>query len=136
MEKHYHTKQKGRLLAFLSADPERQLTIEEIASELPEVGKSTVYRLVRQLVEDGTLRRFVADNSRKFLYQYAGCRDCSGHLHLKCTVCGKLIHLQHGLSHQMEQAIASQYDFSIDGAKTMLFGCCRGCRGEAGKERA
>lgn len=135
MERHYRTKQKEELLTFLAAEADRQLTIEEIASELPDIGKSTVYRLVRQLVEDGTLRRFVADNSRRFLYQYAGHRDCCDHLHLKCTVCGRLIHLRHGISRQMEQTIASQYGFSIDGAKTMLFGCCGDCRGAEEKER-
>lgn len=136
MERHYRTKQKDELLHFLSTVADRQLTIEEIASELPDIGKSTVYRLVRQLVEDGVLRRFVADNSRRFLYQYAGQPDCCEHLHLKCTVCGRLIHLRHGLSRQMKQTIASQYGFSIDGAKTMLFGCCGDCRDISDKERA
>jgi len=128
MERHYRTRQRDELLAFLAEDAERQLTIEEIAASLPGIGKSTVYRLVSQLVEAGTVRRFVADNSRRFLYQYAGARDCCEHLHLKCTVCGRLIHLRHGISRQMEQAISSQYGFSIDGAKTMLFGCCGDCR--------
>ena len=70
MAKHYQTVGRRQLLDFLKTHT-TPCTIEEIADALP-VGKSTLYRLMGQLVEDGTVRRFVKGNSRRFTYQILG----------------------------------------------------------------
>ena len=84
----YKTHQKEMLLEFLSKHPDRQFSVEQLSSELESFsdeapGKSTVYRLIGQLVNKGTVKRFVKGNSRQFMYQIAGGDECQHHLHLK-----------------------------------------------------
>ena len=107
--------------------------IDELSQRLSAVypdapGKSTIYRLIGQLVEKGTVKRFVRGNSRQFLYQLAGSEECHSHLHLKCTECGKLLHMGHSLSEQLLSDILGESDFSVKVDSTTLFGCCKDCR--------
>lgn len=129
----YNTKQKNALISWLSEHKDSSFTIEELASHLADdekhPGKSTVYRLVNKLVDDGTVKRFVKGNSRHFYYQLAGS-DCKHHLHLKCTSCGALLHMSHEESEAIMSAVKGSKLFEIDSANTTLFGVCGECKGK------
>lgn len=130
MRKVYQTGGKQELLAFLRQNADRPLTIEEIVAALPPEhapGKSTVYRLMTQLVAEGTVRRFVRGNSRQFTYQWLDSAACHAHLHLKCVDCGRLVHLDHDASAYVQEHLLRQNHFSPDDRMTMLFGRCEGC---------
>ena len=127
----YNTHQKDILLSFLRENKDTPMGIDELSVRLSETcpdapGKSTIYRLIGQLVEKGTVKRFVKGNSRQFLYQLAGSEEC--HSHLKCTECGKLLHMGHTLSEKMLSDILGESDFSVKVDSTTLFGCCKDCR--------
>ncbi len=129
----YNTHQKEMLLDFLKKHPDTPFSIENLAELLEKEcidapGKSTVYRLMGQLVDKGTVKRFVKGNSRQFLYQLAGSEECHHHLHLKCTECGKLLHMGHTLSEQLINEILGENDFSVAPDSTTLFGCCKDCK--------
>lgn len=126
MATHYRTDGKERLLAFLQEHADTPCTIEEIAAALPN-GKSTLYRLMTGLVEDGTVRRFVKGNSRQFTYQILGGDDCHDHLHLKCVDCGRVVHLDHDTTAFVEQQLLKRHHFAADERATMLFGRCEAC---------
>lgn len=132
--KAYQTEQKRLLLDFLRRHTATPLSIEEIAAGLQgrgAPGKSTVYRLMNQLVEQGQVRRFVRGNSRHFVYQLLACEHCNRHLHLRCERCGQLFHLDDGTSGNMQQLVAAA-GFRLDPGQTTLQGLCQGC---SGKER-
>lgn len=126
----YNTKQKNMLMDWLTRNSDRSYTIEQLAEGLAETedapGKSTVYRLVNRLVEEGEVKRFVKGNSRHFYYQLAGS-DCNGHLHLKCTSCGALLHMSHEQSEAITTTVLTSSLFSIDSQRTTLFGICAEC---------
>ncbi len=129
----YKTHQKEMLLDFLKNHPEKQFSVEELSEEMEKLfndapGKSTVYRLIGQLVDKGTVKRFVKGNSRQFLYQIAGSEECHHHLHMKCTGCGKLLHMKHSLSEQVLSEILGESDFTVNTDSTTLFGHCRDCK--------
>ena len=133
----YQTEQKKLLLAYFSSHPGRQFSAEEVAnvflcveSEHEKVpGKSTVYRLVAEMARDGLLRRFLkTDGGRGWLYQYHNHHDCEGHLHLKCTVCGQLWHLECQLSGQLLSHIEENHQFKVDNTQSVLYGLCGNCR--------
>ncbi len=129
----YNTHQKDILLSFLKENKDTPMGIDELAEKLrlscPSApGKSTIYRIIGQLVEKGTVKRFVKGNSRQFLYQLAGDEECHSHLHLKCTECGRLLHMGHTLSEQLLSDILGENDFSVKVDSTTLFGCCKDCR--------
>ena len=128
----YHTDQKDRLLDFLGQNTTRQLKMEEIVSALDgKVGKSTVYRLMRSLVEEGRVRRF--ELGRTIYYQYLSGAACDSHLHLKCTVCGRMQHLDCSVSTFLRRQILATDRFELDDRLTLLFGLCADCRERASK---
>ena len=130
----YLTEQKKTLSKFLSQRGETAYSIEELIDALSREygdrapGKSTVYRLITRLVDEGSVKRFVKGNSRKFVYQAVNGKNCHAHLHLRCTDCGKLIHLDHSISDRLVDQVAMCSDFSVNEAETVLLGKCKECK--------
>lgn len=127
----YRTAQKNMLIAFLHKNADKAFTVEELATALGGkngVGKSTLYRLLPNLVQAGEVKRFYKDNSRTALYQAVGCRHCDEHLHLKCTDCGRILHLDNDASTMVLRNVLRNSHFAIDEKQTVLFGRCEGCR--------
>lgn len=130
----YQTEQKKMLLAYMKAHSEDAFTIEELCERLKEEktflqapGKSTIYRLMPKLVEEGLVKRFVKGNSRKFLYQMVCGEHCDQHLHMKCSVCGRLYHMEDTESEALFLQVLKKHHFQLDEGKTVLFGQCEGC---------
>lgn len=127
----YHTAQKKFLIDFLRDHADEAFTVEELAARLAgehAPGKSTLYRLLPHLVEEGEVKRFVREGSRKAVYQAVGCRHHDAHLHLKCTDCGKLLHLDDDASTAVLRNVLRNSHFAIDERQTVLFGKCGACR--------
>lgn len=124
----YKTGKRELILELLSRDADASYTIEEIACAVTDggQGKSTVYRLVSELVEEGCVRRLSDGRTRHTSYQYVGDEHCHRHLHLKCKGCGRLIHLDEGISRSFERKILLVGGFEIEEG-SFLFGKCREC---------
>ena len=126
--KTYHTHQRTSLLNFLKENSARAFTIEEIIASLSEpISQSTVYRLMQKLVEESLVHRTVKGNSRSFVYQYISDETCENHLHMKCTDCGKVYHLDSGVTSIIQNNIKSNTSFEID-SHTVLLGKCGDCK--------
>ena len=134
----YETKQRRILLDFLKAHPDHGFSVEELFNGLSAEhaadivpGKSTIYRLIARLVSEGFVKRFAAGQGRQFAYQIVACDACdacNAHLHLKCTTCGRLCHMDHAVSEQIMHEVLSRSDFSLDEKETVLFGICKDCK--------
>jgi len=129
----YKTRQKEVLLKYLSDTRDTPQSIEQIVTALESrgenPGKSTVYRLIKKLSEDGSVKCFT--EGKRFLYQLAGGEDCHHHLHLKCTSCGKLLHMDHEQSEKIIEKIYGENGFSVSETDTTLFGRCGECAKKA-----
>lgn len=125
MRTSYQTQQKAALLAFLERNAEHQFTIDEIIATMGEAApaKSTAYRLIKKLCDDGQVRRFTREGTASSVYQLAGSSCCSEHLHIKCVDCGLLIHLDSAACDTLAKATG----FVIDDEKSMLYGYCANC---------
>ncbi len=127
----YNTEQKKAILEFLGRYPNEQFDAGQIADALSGgVGKSTVYRQLTSLAKAGKVRRFVSGSSRSALYQALGSSHCDSHLHLKCEMCGKLIHMSDSVSERLVAIIKNNSDFTVDEGDTVLFGKCARCSGK------
>ena len=124
----YTTGKRQRIIDFLSKNCQSAYTLEEISSALTEdgKGKSTVYRIVSELVAEGKITRISDGRTRHCTYQYVGGESCHAHLHLKCKGCGRLVHLDEGVSRDFERTLKSVGGFTIEEG-TMLFGTCKEC---------
>lgn len=130
----YQTEQKKILLDYLSTHAERAFALEELLPPMVArgVGKSTVYRLIARLVEEGAVRRYLREGKRGYTYQFFAGDRCHKHLHLRCTDCGRVLHLCDAVSDELRALLSSDLGFALDGEKTMLYGHCADCKG--GKE--
>ena len=131
----YQTEQKRQLISFMAAHANEQFSAEELAEILVQApgegvkapGKSTVYRLVAGLTEEGVLRRFPREGGRGWLYQFHKASGCSGILHLKCSKCGLLQHLDPATSEALLRQIRSDRGFTVDNDTSVLYGLCASC---------
>lgn len=127
----YNTEQKKLLLEFLEENRDNAYTIEEISQALKEqgasVGKSTVYRLMTRLVEENRVKRQALANSRRAIYRIVLDTHCHNHLHLQCTTCGKVLHLDEKTSDELLNTVKSLNDFSVSEEDTVLLGRCANC---------
>lgn len=129
--KDYRTGQRRQLLAFLEQHSDHPLPAEQIESMIRsgggEISLSAIYRNLDRLVQDGLVRRLPAEDGRKALYQLIG-EECAGHLHMQCTGCGSVIHMDEKATRAMNRAAQACGDFSIDRRRTVLYGRCKNCR--------
>lgn len=129
----YKTRQRDLILNYFIKNNSKHVTAEEVLEHLKEqgnsVGKSTVYRFLEKLVEQGTVRRFFIEEGKGACYQYLGEQhQCHEHFHLKCVSCGVLLHIRCDLLIEAEKHILNNHDFTIDNTKTVLYGLCDKCK--------
>ena len=126
----YMTGPKKQILDFLIAQKEHHFTVDEILDALTKEnvrpGKSTVYRQINRLLEEGVVRRFESADASSFVYQYAVGIDCEHHFHLKCDRCGKLIHMECDHLHDVKGHILKEHGFLIGGS-SVIYGICADC---------
>lgn len=124
----YNTGKRERIIAFLKENSDTSYTLEEICGVITTdgKGKSTIYRIVSELVSEDSVRRLSDGRTRHCTYQYVGGDHCHNHLHLKCKECGRLVHLDEDLSRKFERAVLSAGGFMIEEG-TLLFGTCKDC---------
>ena len=129
----YTTGKREGILNLLRTYPQNSFTLEQIVTHLCTDGKgrSTVYRLVAELVREEKLQRLCQGQTRHFTYQYVG-DGCKKHLHLKCKGCGRLIHMDEELSHNVYESIVDGCGFMLDDGE-LLFGSCDKCSKGGGK---
>ena len=126
----YLTKQRKRLLTYLSEHTDEQMTVRQIADGLAadQISVSAVYRNLSALEEEGLLKRSVREGTREAFYQYLASEECKDSLHLSCRICGRSIHLGKWETEQLLQSTLESTGFQIDKSETILYGVCANCR--------
>ena len=124
----YETKQSKALRDYLETTGGRHISAAEIVNALPvRMGTATVYRRLEQLVEQGLVRKYSMEGEPA-CYQYVGnASECSNHYHLKCSVCGKLIHMDCKSFARLTGHIYEEHGFLVDPLRTALYGTCKDC---------
>jgi len=127
----YETRQRRLLQDFVEKNSDKHFTIEELGKMIAGVSVSALYRNVNQMVKDGTLRRFRQEGQRKLLYQYMGLSECSEHLHLKCSKCGMILHVDNASTNSFVRELRRNLQFELDKTATILFGDCAICKSKS-----
>lgn len=123
----YKTRQREMITELFESNPDRQFSANDTAVILSgKIGKSTVYREISRLCDEGFLRKYPGSDGLS-VYQLSG-KSCHEHFHLKCTKCGKILHLDCHMMNDICSHIASGHGFDIDISKTVLFGKCSSCK--------
>ena len=72
--------------------------------------------------------KYVAENGTRAVYQYVGeRRHCEDHLHLQCTKCGCIIHLDCRFMDEIAEHVLREHGFSIQCRNSIIYGLCEKC---------
>ena len=128
----YKTKQREAILDYIISLEGAHVTAAQIALHFSKkdasIGKTTIYRHLDRLTENGNLRRYVTDGISGACYQYVGNEAINNaHLHLKCEQCGELFHLECEALDDLEQHVFDKHAFQVNTTKTVLYGTCDDC---------
>lgn len=126
----YKTRQRAFIEQALSSAGEHHITADELTEQLEKdghpVGRTTVYRCLERLVNEGKLQKYTAIGGSA-CYQRLKADGCCEHFHLKCTECGKLIHIECSKISKLSEHIAAEHGFVVNKLKTVLYGLCEEC---------
>ncbi len=118
------TKAVKMLLNLFEPGLKAILAVDLIEQLKNEMNKTTVYRALDRLENEGIIHSFVGKNGLKW---YAKCNHCTSHEHndvhphFQCTVCKKVTCLS------TEIAIPKIKNYAIDSASVFLTGKCSDC---------
>lgn len=132
--KQYRTRQKSAVIDFLKSREGECHRVSEIVGFFEKnnvkIGQTTVYRTLQTLVAQGIVSKFAAEKGDGAFYQLIKTSPaCHRHFHLKCTVCGEIIHVDCIFLKDMEDHVRREHDFALDNSKTVLYGLCNTCSG-------
>jgi Fur family ferric uptake transcriptional regulator len=102
-------------------------TIEGLTGQMPGVGRATVYRNIKLMVEMGLVCRVLLEDGQLH-YQVS---HKGHHHHLICTGCGASQDLLGCDIEEMLRDRAAGHQFAMEGHWLDVYGRCRGCRESA-----
>lgn len=137
MRNAYNTRQREKILEYLKANQNSNITAEEIITYFnsigDSIGKATVYRFLNGLVNQKVVKKYMLEDRNCSCYQYVEEKNCEEHYHLKCEKCNKIIHLECEEFKGLQNHIAKEHDFELDSIKTVLYGVCKECKNRGEK---
>ena len=133
IQKGYQTKTKQSILDYFYNHSHTAVTVADLDlffnQENTPIDRSTIYRCLDRLLKQQLVLKFTTDDGKNSFYQYVGQNShCHEHLHLKCTQCGKIIHLDCGFMDEIVTHILTKHDFHLQCESSILFGICKDCK--------
>ena len=116
----YNTEQRTTLLNFLTENPDKTFSAKEIALAL--AGKH-----IAKIESEGKIKRMSKAGSNESFYQFFDNSECKNHIHLSCTKCGKIFHLESEQTEKLVSQVEAAGGFEISKSETTLYGICRTC---------
>ena len=112
-----------RLVAGLLAQKDGVFSLEKVCAELPMVGRATVYRTVRLLLEAGVLcKTSLPDGAPRYSTDHA-----HHHHHIICTKCGRVEEFRHASVERMLRLMAPEVVGELVGHRIELYITCQAC---------
>lgn len=115
-----------------AADAGDQFSADEVAQRLPRVGRATVFRTLRLLVEMDVLCRVLLDDgSLRYRWSRRG-----HHHHLVCAECGAVEDFIGCDVAELVRELARRTSFTVEGHWLEVYGRCGACAGRPAAEPA
>jgi Fur family ferric uptake transcriptional regulator len=91
-----------------------------------EIDRATVYRVLNQFCEDGTVHKIVADDGKQY---FAVCKKCddqqlplpANHFHFRCTSCQTIECLPAAIHFSLPDT------YKVEKYNCVLIGTCKDC---------
>ena len=135
MGANYNTAGRNRILEFLVETSMRAVNVNEIHDALQAQGNdvniTTIYRYLEKLASEGQVMKYVAQDGLRAVYQYVEKEHhCTDHLHLQCTRCGAIIHLDCHFMDEFSNHVLMDHGFRIQCKNSIIYGLCEKCAGK------
>ncbi len=137
----YNTKTRQLILDYLIENRRHAVSAADIVAHLEAAGgganPTTVYRYLDKLAGEQRVMKYVADKGERAVYQYIDeAHHCHQHIHLKCTCCGEIFHMDCGFMDEMRHHLLEEHGFTLQCEGSVLYGLCRRCAEKAAKNSA
>ena len=122
-ERGFRSTSPRRAVANAIAAQQRHFTAEELRERLPWVGRATIYRSLKLLVEAGVLCRvLLEDGNLHYQLSHRG-----HHHHLLCVECGASQDLLGCDIEDLLREVSAAHDFQLSGHWLEVYGRCQDC---------
>jgi Fur family ferric uptake transcriptional regulator len=120
------------VLAYLAYKKGEYVTATQIEEHFHDgvnaVSRTTIYRQLERLVQEGKLRKYTFDGDSGACFAYVDLRENASDLyHLKCEACGEIFDLQCGEIDHVSRHIFENHAFHVNDSKTVFYGTCKKC---------
>lgn len=128
----YSTKARVAVLNCFENLGDGTVSAAELISRLHKDGVSvnpaTVYRCLNRLCAEKLLLKFTEEATQKAVYRFVGSGGgCDEHIHIKCKLCGRVLHLDCGLMREIREHLATDHGFELCCDGSVLYGICDEC---------
>ena len=110
---------------FLRSD--RHLSVDDLLQMVqkrrPDIGRTTVYRTLKLLQTAGLAQELVLDGQSRFERDYKR----EHHDHFICKSCGAIFEFSNPDIERIQDEIAADIGFAIEGHRHQIYGFCRNC---------
>ncbi len=122
-EKGYRDTAPRRAIVQAVAQTERHFTAEDLRAQLPEVGRATIYRSLKLLLDAGVVCRvLLEDGNLHYQLSHRG-----HHHHLLCVECGASEDLTGCDIEDQLKTVAAAHEFQVSGHWLEIYGRCLNC---------
>ena len=110
---------------------ERHLSVDDllqlVQKRRSDIGRTTVYRTLKLLQAAGLAQELVLQGQTRFEREYKR----QHHDHFICKSCGEIFEFSSAEIERIQDEIAAEIGFVIDGHRHQIFGYCRDCAASA-----
>ena len=110
---------------FLRSD--RHLSVDDLLQMVQkrrsDIGRTTVYRTLKLLQAAGLAQELALDGESRFERDYKR----EHHDHFICNACGEIIEFSSPEIETLQDEIAADIGFAIEGHRHQIYGFCRDC---------
>jgi Fe2+ or Zn2+ uptake regulation protein len=112
-----------RVLKNTKSHPTADWIYQKARQEIPNISLGTVYRNLRNLSQEGKIKRLTLNSSSD---RYDA--DIAFHYHFACQKCGKIYDVKPQGEKRLLKEVEKNTGFKVEGIRIDLFGSCRRCK--------
>jgi Fur family ferric uptake transcriptional regulator len=119
------TRQREVILSIVRSTmdhPTAEWVHRQTRRRLPRISLGTVYRNLKELVDEGTIRELHSGGEPA---RFDG--NTSRHYHIRCVDCGRVNDLPISVDHRLEEEARRAVDYRIVGHQVEVQGVCPAC---------
>lgn len=122
----YNTKQKDNILCLIKSY-NHDFTIKNIYDDLKgSAGLTTIYRFIDKLILNGVVDKYIGHDNVTYYSYLEKCNE-DNHFYLRCSKCGKMIHVDCDCIGDLSSHVFSKHNFKINQENIIINGICEDC---------